>query len=45
MVLALAVDPEGRCAPHARLAAATALLGCVFLGGQFYEFTKFYRRA
>ena len=23
---------------------ATALLGCVFLGGQFYEFTTFYTK-
>ena len=42
MVLALAAIQRGeerRCASGCR---ATALLGCVFLGGQFYEFTTFY---
>ena len=42
MVLALAAIQRGEERRMRIWLAATALLGCVFLGGQFYEFTTFY---
>ena len=43
MVLALAAIQHGQERKMRVWLSATALLGCVFLGGQFYEFTTFYR--
>jgi heme/copper-type cytochrome/quinol oxidase subunit 3 len=43
MVLALAAIQSGQERRMRVWLAATALLGCVFLGGQFYEFTTFYK--
>jgi heme/copper-type cytochrome/quinol oxidase subunit 3 len=43
MVLALAAIQKGEERRMRTWLTATALLGCVFLGGQFYEFTSFYR--
>jgi heme/copper-type cytochrome/quinol oxidase subunit 3 len=43
MVLALAAIQSGQERKMRVWLGATALLGCVFLGGQFYEFTTFYR--
>ena len=43
MVLALAAIQRGEERRMRVWLSATALLGCVFLGGQFYEFTTFYR--
>jgi heme/copper-type cytochrome/quinol oxidase subunit 3 len=43
MVLALAAIQHGQERRMRVWLGATALLGCVFLGGQFYEFTSFYR--
>jgi heme/copper-type cytochrome/quinol oxidase subunit 3 len=43
MVLALASIQRGEERRMRIWLSATALLGCVFLGGQFYEFTSFYR--
>jgi len=42
MVLALAAIQHGQERRMRVWLTATALLGCVFLGGQFYEFTTFY---
>jgi len=42
MVLALAAIQSGQERKMRVWLSATALLGCVFLGGQFYEFTTFY---
>ncbi|MBV9172072.1 MAG: cytochrome c oxidase subunit 3 [Chloroflexi bacterium] len=42
MVLALAAIQHGQERKMRIWLSATALLGCVFLGGQFYEFTSFY---
>ncbi|TME92640.1 MAG: cytochrome oxidase subunit III [Chloroflexi bacterium] len=42
MVLALAAIQRGEERRMRVWLSATALLGCVFLGGQFYEFTTFY---
>jgi len=42
MVLALEAIQSGRERKMRIWLSATALLGCVFLGGQFYEFTTFY---
>src|SRR6478752_1517191 len=42
MVLALAAIQSGHERKMRVWLSATALLGCVFLGGQFYEFTTFY---
>jgi heme/copper-type cytochrome/quinol oxidase subunit 3 len=42
MVLALASIQKGDERRMRIWLSATALLGCVFLGGQFYEFTSFY---
>ncbi|HEY1292160.1 MAG TPA: heme-copper oxidase subunit III [Chloroflexota bacterium] len=42
MVLALAAIQRGEERRMRIWLGATALLGCVFLGGQFYEFTTFY---
>jgi len=42
MVLALASIQRGEERKMRIWLGATALLGCVFLGGQFYEFTTFY---
>ena len=44
MVLALAAIQRGEERKMRVWLSATALLGCVFLGGQFYEFTTFYTR-
>src|ERR1700680_466557 len=43
MVLALAAIQHGQERRMRVWLSATALLGCVFLGGQFYEFTTFYK--
>jgi heme/copper-type cytochrome/quinol oxidase subunit 3 len=43
MVLALAAIQQGQERRMRVWLSATALLGCVFLGGQFYEFTTFYK--
>jgi len=43
MVLALSSIQRGEEHRMRIWLSATALLGCVFLGGQFYEFTTFYR--
>src|SRR3989442_14190808 len=43
MVLALAAIQRGEERRMRVWLSATALLGCVFLGGQFYEFTTFYK--
>jgi len=43
MVLALASIQRGEECRMRVWLSATALLGCVFLGGQFYEFSTFYR--
>ncbi len=43
MVLALASIQRGEERRMRVWLSATALLGCVFLGGQFYEFSSFYR--
>ncbi len=43
MVLALAAIQHGQERRMRVWLSATALLGCVFLGGQFYEFSTFYR--
>src|SRR5258708_9587894 len=43
MVLALAAIQGGQERRMRVWLSATALLGCVFLGGQFYEFTTFYK--
>ena len=43
MVLALAAIQRGEERKMRVWLSATALLGCVFLGGQFYEFSTFYR--
>jgi heme/copper-type cytochrome/quinol oxidase subunit 3 len=43
MVLALSSIQRGDERRMRIWLGATALLGCVFLGGQFYEFTTFYR--
>lgn len=43
MVLALASIQRGEERRMRVWLLATALLGCVFLGGQFYEFSTFYR--
>jgi len=43
MVLALSEIQHGNERKMRVWLSATALLGCVFLGGQFYEFTTFYR--
>jgi heme/copper-type cytochrome/quinol oxidase subunit 3 len=43
MVLALSAIQRGEERRMRIWLGATALLGCVFLGGQFYEFTTFYR--
>jgi len=43
MVLALAAIQHGQERRMRIWLTTTALLGCVFLGGQFYEFTSFYR--
>jgi heme/copper-type cytochrome/quinol oxidase subunit 3 len=43
MVLALSAIQRGDERRMRIWLSATALLGCVFLGGQFYEFTTFYR--
>src|SRR3954452_9038143 len=43
MVLALASIQKGEERRMRVWLIATALLGCVFLGGQFYEFTTFYQ--
>src|SRR5437762_9788970 len=43
MVLALSAIQRGEERRMRVWLGATALLGCVFLGGQFYEFTTFYR--
>src|SRR5919201_2359543 len=43
MVLALAAIQRGEERKMRIWLSATALLGCVFLGGQFYEFTTFYK--
>jgi heme/copper-type cytochrome/quinol oxidase subunit 3 len=43
MVLALSAIQRGEERKMRVWLSATALLGCVFLGGQFYEFTSFYR--
>jgi heme/copper-type cytochrome/quinol oxidase subunit 3 len=43
MVLALDAIQHGQERKMRVWLTATALLGCVFLGGQFYEFTTFYR--
>jgi heme/copper-type cytochrome/quinol oxidase subunit 3 len=43
MVLALAAIQRGDERRMRIWLTTTALLGCVFLGGQFYEFTTFYR--
>jgi heme/copper-type cytochrome/quinol oxidase subunit 3 len=43
MVLALSSIQRGEERRMRIWLSATALLGCVFLGGQFYEFTTFYR--
>jgi heme/copper-type cytochrome/quinol oxidase subunit 3 len=43
MVLALSSIQRGDERRMRIWLSATALLGCVFLGGQFYEFTSFYR--
>src|SRR5258708_26689134 len=43
MVLALASIQRGEERRMRIWLTATALLGCVFLGGQFYEFSTFYR--
>jgi heme/copper-type cytochrome/quinol oxidase subunit 3 len=43
MVLALAAIQKGQERRMRVWLSATALLGCVFLGGQFYEFTTFYK--
>ena len=42
MVLALAAIQRGEERKMRIWLTTTALLGCVFLGGQFYEFTSFY---
>ena len=42
MVLALSAIQRGEERKMRVWLSATALLGCVFLGGQFYEFTTFY---
>src|SRR5438876_4402138 len=44
MVLALAAIQRGEERRMRVWLSATALLGCVFLGGQFYEFTTFYHQ-
>ena len=44
MVLALASIQQGNQRGLRIWLAATALLGLVFLGGQFFEFTSFYAR-
>src|ERR1044071_3743246 len=43
MVLALSSIQRGEERRMRIWLSATALLGCVFLGGQFYEFTTFYQ--
>jgi heme/copper-type cytochrome/quinol oxidase subunit 3 len=43
MVLALAAIQRGDRLGTLAWLAATALAGCTFLGGQYYEFTTFYR--
>jgi heme/copper-type cytochrome/quinol oxidase subunit 3 len=43
MVLALSAIQRGEERKMRVWLSATALLGCVFLGGQFYEFNTFYR--
>src|SRR3982075_3157800 len=43
MVLALSAIQHGYERRMRVWLSATCLLGCVFLGGQFYEFTTFYR--
>jgi heme/copper-type cytochrome/quinol oxidase subunit 3 len=43
MVLALSSIQRGEERRMRIWLSATALLGCTFLGGQFYEFTSFYR--
>jgi heme/copper-type cytochrome/quinol oxidase subunit 3 len=43
MVLALAAIQRGEERRMRVWLTATALLGCVFLGGQFYEFSTFYK--
>src|SRR5207237_3864297 len=43
MVLARAAIQSGEERRMRVWLGATALLGCVFLGGQFYEFTSFYK--
>src|SRR3982074_1128333 len=43
MVLALASIQRGEERKMRVWLTATALLGCVFLGGQFYEFSSFYK--
>jgi heme/copper-type cytochrome/quinol oxidase subunit 3 len=43
MVLALAAIQRGEERRMRVWLSATALLGCVFLGGQFYEFSSFYK--
>ena len=43
MVLALASIQRGEERRMRVWLSATALLGCIFLGGQFYEFNSFYR--
>ena len=43
MVLALAAIQGGQERRMRVWLSATCLLGCVFLGGQFYEFTTFYK--
>src|ERR1700737_5138555 len=43
MVLPLAAIQSGQERRMRVWLSATALLGCVFLGGQFYEFTTFYK--
>jgi heme/copper-type cytochrome/quinol oxidase subunit 3 len=43
MVLALSAIQRGEERRMRVWLSATALLGCVFLGGQFYEFSTFYR--
>jgi heme/copper-type cytochrome/quinol oxidase subunit 3 len=42
MVLALAAIQQGHESRMRVWLSATALLGCIFLGGQFYEFVTFY---
>ena len=43
MVLALAALQRGEERKMRIWLTTTALLGCIFLGGQYYEFTSFYR--